>query len=344
MKFAFIADIHLSRYGQDKIEEQTHLPERLYSIKQALHEVAEYCIKHEIPKIIIGGDILHGKSIIYAIAQEIMLTYFHTYEEKLEFIVIDGNHDISSKGSEAISALRSLQTVNNVLWVPFNEINKIDPNILLIPYSTNLPSLIKSNKAKILISHFGLSEGVLNSGMSIVSNVSMKDLREKYELVLLGHYHKPQKIISDGVTVYYAGSLIQLDWSEKNEEKRFLVVDSDTLHVDSIPITQYKKHIQIEITADNKDTAIQAARDAKAAGDHVKVILKETIDLTELKGEFNIIDKTDRDITDRGITSNMSTKDKLKKYLEIKEIPEAQHEMYLSVAMEIIRNEEEITV
>jgi len=69
--------------------------------------------------------------------------------------------------------------------------------------------------------------------------------------------------------------------------------------------------------------------------------MKETVDLTDIKGEFNIIDKTDKDITDRGITSNMSTEDKLKKYLEIKEIPEDKHELYMSVAMEIIRKGDE---
>ena len=346
MKFAYIADIHLSRYGQDKIEDTSNLPERLHSIKNALYEVGQYCRVSNIKFVVVGGDILHGKSIIYAVAQEVMLQFFEDFSD-LIFYVIDGNHDLSGKGSDVVSALRSLRGLKNVKWIPFSETYYMDEfgeGILFVPYSKQLPKIIKENKARILISHFGLSEGILNSGMSIVSDVSMKDLAGRYELVLLGHYHKPQIIEMGGVTLYYVGSLIQLDWGEKGEEKRFLIVDSDTLQVDSIPITKYKKHIQIEITSDNKDTAIQTARDARAAGDHVKVILKETVDLTDLKGEFNIIDKTDRDITDRGITSNMSTEDKLKKYLDIKEIPEEQHDMYLSVAMEIIRKGDETIV
>jgi len=55
----------------------------------------------------------------------------------------------------------------------------------------------------ILISHFGLSEGMLNSGMSIISDIGLKDLRGKYELVLLGHYHKPQEIIYILNLAYY---------------------------------------------------------------------------------------------------------------------------------------------
>ena len=63
MKFAFIADIHLSRYSQDKIEDESNLPERLHSIRRALTEVAMYCKQNKIKHLIIGGDILHGKSI-----------------------------------------------------------------------------------------------------------------------------------------------------------------------------------------------------------------------------------------------------------------------------------------
>jgi DNA repair exonuclease SbcCD nuclease subunit len=337
MRFAYIADIHLSKYGQDKIEDRSHLPERLHSIKNALYEVGEYCRSHEITTLIIGGDTLHGKSIIYAIAQDIMIDFFEDFKE-LIFIVIDGNHDVSGKGVAIVSALKSLKNIPNVQWIGFSETFRMDDgDVLFVPYSTDLPQTIKDNKARILISHFGLNEGILNSGMSIISDISIRDLVGSYELVLLGHYHKPQELIGDGIILYYVGSLIQLDWGEKDEEKRFLIVDTDTLNVDSIPISNYKKHIQIEITPDNKDEAIKAAFDAKAAGDHVKVLMTETVDVSELKGEFNIIDKTDRDITDRGITSNMSTRDKLKKYLEIKEIPEEQHEIYLNAAMDIIR-------
>lgn len=344
MRFAFIADIHLSRYGQDKIEDQTNLPERLYSIKQSLYEVGEYCVANNIRVVIIGGDLLHGKSIIYAIAQEIMLKFFKDFED-LKFYVIDGNHDLSGKGNDVVSALRPLENISNVHWVNFSDTYRVDSDdIFMVPYSNNLPDVIKSNKARILISHFGLSEGLLNSGMSIISDVSMKDLRGKYELVLLGHYHKPQMIIKDGVTLYYVGSPIQLDWGEKGDEKRFLVVDSSTLTVDSIPFSRYKKHIEVEITPDNKDDAIRIAREAKELGDHVKIIMRETTDLKEIEGEFNVVDKSEKDITDRGITSNMSTEDKLKRYLQIKDIPEDKHEFYMNVALELIRRGEESIV
>jgi len=46
MKFLYTADIHLSGYSQDKIV--NNLPERLHSINNVLHEMAKYCIDHDI--------------------------------------------------------------------------------------------------------------------------------------------------------------------------------------------------------------------------------------------------------------------------------------------------------
>lgn len=336
MKFAFIADIHFSRYGQDAIEEESRLPERLHGIKNSLYEVGEYCRENRIYLIIVGGDILHGKSIIYSIAQEIMLDFFEHFED-ISFIVIDGNHDLSGKGEEVVSALRPLKNLGNVTWVPFSETFSLE-NVLCVPYSSKVPEVVKKNKAQILVSHFGLNEGVLNSGLSIISDVSLKDLIGKYELVLLGHYHKPQEIIRDEIKLYYSGSLIQLDWGEKGDEKRFLVVDSDTLDVQSIPLTNYRKHIEIELTSENKDEAFEKARKAKENGDHVKVIMKEKVDLTSISGEFSIVDKTEQDITDRGISSSMSKDDILKRYLEIRKIPEDQRDEYLKVGIEIMNS------
>ena len=113
MKFAFTADIHLSGYTNDKIVNQ--LPERLNSIKNVLYKIAEYCIENGISMIVIGGDTLHGKSLIHALAQSIMLDYFRDFVDELEFIIIDGNHDLSGKGKDAVSALKSIDNEPNVM-------------------------------------------------------------------------------------------------------------------------------------------------------------------------------------------------------------------------------------
>lgn len=341
MKFAYIADIHLSRYGQDSVNSESNLPERLHMLKNTLCQIADYCVENDIDQIVIGGDILHGKSVIYAIAQKVMLEFFRKYADTIHFTVIDGNHDVSGKGTDAVSALEPLASEPNVLWISMKDKYFQNENILFIPHSPDMVKIIKSSSADILVSHFGLNEGKLNSGISIVSDIGMKDLRENYKLVLLGHYHKPQEIIEDNISLYYVGSPIQLDWGEKNDEKRFLIVDTHTLTVESIPTSGYAKHIELKIDNENKHEILEEAKRLKEQGHLVNVIAETKVDLSGLNTDIKIIDKTDKDVTNRGISINMSERERLIRYMEIQGIPEEKREIYLQYAIKLIGGENE---
>jgi len=334
MKFVLTADIHLSGYGQDQLDDELGLPERLVSILRTLEEMTDYCYKHDISHFVIAGDLLHGKSIIYAVAQDLILDFFKRNKD-INFIVIDGNHDLSGRGEKVVSALKPLENISNVSWIPFYKTSRVG-DILFVPYSSNLVSEVKNNSSKILISHFGLNEGILNSGISIIADVGLRDLIGKYQLVLLGHYHKPQEIIQDSISLYYVGSPIQLDWGEAGDEKRFLVVDTETLEVKSIPTQNYKKFIEMKLTEENRRHVIEKANEYTAEGHHVKIIFDDPADLDDLPENVQIVDRTQRDITNRGITQSMSELDKLKRYLEIKEIPENEYNDYLNVVTKII--------
>jgi DNA repair exonuclease SbcCD nuclease subunit len=333
MIFAFTADVHLSRYSTDKEEED--VPERLFSIKKALYFIANFCKDNGISNIVIGGDILHGKSVIFVIAQNMMLDYFKDFSD-INFYVLDGNHDLSGKGEKAVSALRPLETVSNVVWITKTPL--LEEDVLFIPYTSNVDKMVKENKARVMVSHFGLNEAVVNSGMSLRTNVKTKDLAGKYELVLLGHYHKPQEIVDGGVKILYAGSPIQLDWGEKNDDKRFLVVDSKTLEVKSILTEGYKKHIELKITESTKSSVIKMAESFRKNGDHVKLIKEDSVDLKKFEKVFTIVDKTEKNVTDRGITSSMSQRDKHLKYLNIKQISETLLNDYMKIGMNIIES------
>jgi len=342
MKFAFVADIHLSKYGADKIESSSNLPERLHSIMSCLEDVGDYCLDKNINDVVIGGDVFHGKSVIYSLAQNLFLKYLKKYTDKgLTFWILDGNHDLSGKGADVVSALYTLKEFPRVKWIENgNPVSFAD--ILFVPYSHDVADIVKRNKSKVLVSHFGLNEAELSSGLSIISDLSVADLKERYDLVLLGHYHKPQEIISKNFKLYYVGSPIQLDWGEKGEEKRFLVVDANTLDVESVPMTNYTKHVEVILESGNKDEAIQIAKEAKEAGSHVKIVMKDRVDIDDIDDDFIVVDKTEVDITDRGITTSMSEEEKFEKYLNIKEINKTLHKKYLDIAKTIIEEQEEV--
>ena len=70
-------------------------------------------------------------------------------------------------------------------------------------------------------------------------------------------------------------------------------------------------------------------------GHYVKLVKKEKFELQGAE-KLNVVDKTESDATNRGITSTMTQREKLERYLEVKEIPENQREEYLDVGIEIM--------
>lgn len=328
MKFICIADIHLSMYSQDPIIKG--IPLRLHYLDLVLRNIAEYAIRSEINIIVIAGDIFHTKSVIHALAQMFLLNYVRDYQDSIIFYAIDGNHDCSLKSGDGVSALHCLDNEPNVYM--FHKPKQVD-NILFVPWNPKtMKQDIMKGEAEYLISHLGLDEAELSSGISIVSDIKLRDL-QRYKKCILGHYHKPQELGN----VVIPGSIIQLDWGEKHEEKRFLIVDTDKHTVESILTDGYRKHYVLELTSDNKDEISKQAMKLKQNGDYVNIHrMSSDVSVDDLRENFRVVDKVERDITNRGINSTMSTRDKLNKYMEIKEVPKKDRPKYLECAMNII--------
>ena len=339
MKLAVTADIHFSAYAQDMIVDG--LPERLGSIKNAITGMIDECEKRGVYDIAFAGDICHNKSIIHTTAQDVMLDIFQQRQyQDFRFYVIDGNHDLSGKGSDSVSALKSLETIGNVRWVSYQSKGEIvhqieNGEVSMMPFFPGMEDHIKNIKSKIFISHFGLNEGLLSSGISVPSKIKASDLKH-FKLVVLGHYHLPQSMKSETTQIYYTGSPIQLDWGEKNEEKRFLILDTESLEVESVPTTGYKRYLEFEVDKKNKTKVLKEAKKLRDDGHHVKLVTTEKLEIKEDMKNINIVQNVEEDITNRGITSGMDEVAKLRKYLEIKEIPEEEHEAYLNSAKSII--------
>lgn len=343
MRFVFTADLHLTGYYQDKLV--NNLPERLLAIKTTIYNIANYCVQNEIENFIIGGDLLHNKSVIYSLALNTLLDFFRDFP-KINFYLIDGNHDLSGRGVENV--VSSIRVFNEPNVKRFENVERIE-NIVFIPYSHKVVENVRKNKGDFLVSHFGLNDAVLSSGISIVSDLGIRDLEKKYKVCLLGHYHKPQEIESSNTKVYYVGSPVQLDWGEKHEEKRFLVVDTETYLIESVPTTGFKKFFEFEVTKENKVKVLEEAKKLSEEGHYVRIVSKDKdTNWKEISKEISLenssivfVDRSEVDITNRGITTTMSTEKKLERFLQIKGVPEEKWKLYKEKAFSIISSCEE---
>lgn len=328
MKAILTADLHFSAYSNDKVDKYTNLPERLSGIYLSIMNMINYARDNGLNRIIVIGDIFHNKSIIYSVAQSLLLDIVRNNKD-IQWIMMDGNHDLNSMTGNGVSAIKCLDNEKNVITI--HETTMME-NIILVPWNpVTMINDLKNGKTEYALAHLGLNEGVLNSGISLVSDIGLKDLKQ-YKKVYLGHYHTNQ-IVGN---CEYIGSLADSDWNDKNQTKIFKVVDFENGNEISVPSVGYKKHYEFNITSKNKDEVIKEIFKIKEEGHYIKINKVEDIDTSEIEKSFDVIDKREKDITNRGITSGMSSSDKIDKFLEIKEIPAEKIEKYKNLALEIM--------
>ena len=325
MKVICIGDIHASGFNDDAIV--NGYPARLSYIKESLDFIINYGRSNNIHDYIILGDIYNDKTIIYNNSQDMLVNFFIRNND-LNFTLISGNHDLSAVGENQKSAISAFQKYDNVDCV-LKEPKIIEKyNGVFIPYAHDFLSAyrnIDKSKVKILFAHVGLNEAVLQSGLSRVDKLKISDL-DDLKLLILGHYHKPQKIESQKTIGYYAGSLIPKDWNDKNETKRFLVVDTDTLEVESVDIDCNIPHFIELVITDNNDTneIFEKAKLEKSKGNKVRVINKSKTKVSKetksIADDIVLVEHSEVDVTDRGITVVQTKLEQCEKYLEIKNV------------------------
>jgi len=326
MKCVIIADLHIKNWSDCELEKETNISKKLNDLLSVISDVCEYCKQHNIHDIICAGDVGHLKGVVHTRSFVLFKNIIEKYKDVLHWHVIPGNHDISTYNQEQNSA----QLLEGLPSVTVYSKPEVINNVHLVPWMPDITEYIKTNKPKncnVLISHFGLNEAQVRSGQSIVSSISIKDLKQ-YDLVVLGHYHLPQTVGH----VWYVGSPIQLNRNEADQEKRFLVLDTETLELESIPTSGYMKYYNLTIeNEDDVELIVSKANDLKKSGNDVTVrnrIISLQKELEQSIPDVRLIDESEEEFQDRGITSSMEISAQMSKYLELMNIPQKYHTSY----------------
>jgi len=141
---------------------------------------------------------------------------------------------------------------------------------------------------------FGTGERQLHLGD--IYGVNAEQLPSGVQYVGLGHLHRPQEILAPAKTLY-AGSLVELDFGEKEQDKRVVVVDAKpgrAASIESVPLTAGRRLRDVtgsleELRAMARDmgdaflrVTVRASGPVPGLADEVRELLPNAVDVSVL--------------------------------------------------------------
>lgn len=303
------SDLHIGKYNKFNQDNK-----RTLSIFRVLFDIKEICVEHNVPAIFCG-DLLHKPEIIENELYDILVTKFQILDEdngpfKYPFRIygISGNHDFSLSNTLSNRSPSWLKTLSKqfkfLRCVDFKNttiggkgfgfklygIPYIDHNIGLNEYIRNIK--INNTMPNILLLHTDYPGAKDTDGIEVnsVENLNI-NLLDKFDLVLIGHIHKPQRLSKK---VYMVGAPYQQRRTDSNCELGYWELYSD-MSMKFIPLKGYPKFIDVESEEDIKDDGNYYTIISKPKHIEDKPIKRITTDLSpkrlvkrylKSKGEF----------------------------------------------------------
>ena len=106
---------------------------------------------------------------------------------------------------------------------------------------------------------------------------------EYYNYIALGHIHKPQKV-NALVPTYYSGSPIPLSFSERKDEKRILIIDTNKSWIpESLPIPSFRKLLKLTGSLQELQTKLEDLVNTSILNNLIELeMIEEQYDATKL--------------------------------------------------------------
>lgn len=235
MRLAITADVHLGHYWKTN-------PRRAMKIIDIFSKTLED-MKKNSDKIIIVGDLYHSANL-----PPDCLAYI---DDHVDFYsgcnmdIVVGNHETFLDVDDHQKSLPRLllSRVSSIYESGFNKMAEPDgitTSMYALPFQPNMEAVISYlstssiDKDSIIFGHLTPTEVFERSKISITPIVDA--LKPKF--IFLGDYHTPLNKHLGDTTLYSIGSTYYWDISDigSEQQKRYLILDTDTMKVESVPI------------------------------------------------------------------------------------------------------------
>ncbi|MCX6783403.1 MAG: metallophosphoesterase [Candidatus Levybacteria bacterium] len=299
MKVAILGDLHWgARSDSPQVIE--------YFNKFFSHVFFPELDKRNIKDIIQCGDLVDRRKFINInTAHELHKNFSDPIiEREMSLDIIIGNHDTFYKGTNEINSLNILyrDAPKNIRYFDSpQEILKGDTDFLYLPWICDANEkqsfeLIEKTKAKYLIGHLELSGFEMYKG-HVADEGLDRGLFKKFDAVFTGHYHT--RSINGNVS--YVGTPYEIVWSDYNDPRGFIILDTNTGETEFIknPLSLFHR-----ITYDENKIDVKTFDYEKYRNSYVKIVVmnnKQQWIMDEFLSRFNKIDTIDLQVIDESI-------------------------------------------
>ncbi len=231
MKILFFTDLHLDNWSAFSTTVSGGYNSRFMQQLHTLEQILYHAEQHNM-LVVFGGDLFNRRLLIPSDVMHKTYELLAKYNKQPIYLVI-GNHDIYDWNS-ANTSLAVLSEMLHVYVVdePTSVWTADDVHLSLVPHGALLPTSSASldvevpDSYNILVTHYGVNEARLGpKDFKMKDDLTVKQLKAlEYDLVLLGHIHKPQAL-ADNIVVM--GSVMAHSFHETNETKYYYVFDTE---------------------------------------------------------------------------------------------------------------------
>jgi len=218
-------------------------------IKYIKEQFIPYLHKNNVKKVFFLGDLYDNRSHTNTKVMNTVFNLFHNDLKEFEITILVGNHDTYFNSSIHINSLKNLQTLSNVTLIEnITVVNVDNKNITLVPWITDNCAFLKEfeqiENPYICLGHFNILGFKYNKYKTSEDGLTL-DIFNKYKKVFSGHFHIRNKQNINDTEVVYIGSPYQLTRNDIDEEKGFVILDTETLNYEFINNTISLKYIQL---------------------------------------------------------------------------------------------------
>ncbi len=301
MRLLHIADLHAGK----TIGNITRVS-RNEDLRFALEQVERICKEEKVSVLLIAGDVFDKKNPDYE-SLELVVNFLVSMDSHgIHTVIVAGNHD-------SYDLLKSYKPLNRLAKIhifdrPSSNISSHifeleNVKIACLPYPservltsigeesnreyaykvekfiTALAKEVESAEYRILLSHLMIDSAEIAGSEKKISVLDAYAIRadslpETFDYVALGHVHKMQMIKNAVPKTYYAGSMYQIDFSEKGMQKfvNLLTLKDGNVFVESIKLDLYRELKEYEIWDDESYTKFMNYHIKDTGSAYVKVV------------------------------------------------------------------------